>query len=47
MSKMQKLNFPVYSRIPVFRGFPENYNETPLSEYTIQNFRKGYFKDLS
>ena len=37
---MQKLNFPVYSRIPVFRGFPENYNETPLSEGAIHNFRK-------
>ena len=38
--KMQKFNFPVFSRKPVFGGFTENNDETPLSEGAFHNLRK-------
>ena len=38
--KIEKFDFPVFSTNPGFRGFPENYYKTQLSEVAIQNFRR-------
>ena len=46
--KIEKFNFTVFSAKPGFRGFPENYKKTQLSEVAIQNFGKfRIFLDLS
>ena len=38
--KNQKFKFAEFSRESVFRGFPQNYKNFPISEVAMQNFSK-------